>query len=488
MPSLPSEERTDVVDLAVVGAGPAGLSAAVAAADAGLRVAVLDLGDRVGGQYYRHGACATGPKDPGTHHHWSRFVRLRARFEAHVQAGRIDHLARHAVWSVDKLESFVVRATVDERRPVARIVKASKLVVATGAHDRHVPFPGWTLPGVMAAGGAQALLKGSRVVPGRRVVVAGTGPFLLAVADGLIAAGAEVPAVVEVNSPSGYARRPVAVAGAYRKIPEMFGYGARMIRHRVPYLVRSAITAAQGAGRLESVTVTRVDEGWRPVPGGERTIACDALAVGYGFIPQIELLLSLGSDSRLAPDGSLAITTDPDQRTSVDGVYAAGETAGIGGADVAELEGTLAGAAVVRDLTGAPALAEREARHLRVRRRRLRRFAYAMQEVHAIRDGWTGWLDETTVVCRCEEVSHGRIREAVCELGATSPRVVKLLSRPGMGWCQGRMCAMPTATITAGLLDRAVTQRDLEGLVHRTIAQPVPLAMLATAGEAEERA
>jgi bacterioferritin-associated ferredoxin len=129
----------------------------------------------------------------------------------------------------------------------------------------------------------------------------------------------------------------------------------------------------------------------------------------------------------------------------------------------------------------------RETRRLRARRKRLRRFAEAMKTVHPVRDGWTGWLDDSTVVCRCEEVAHARIREAVRELGATSPRVVKLMSRPGMGWCQGRVCGMPTATIVAELLGRTVTQQDLEGVAGRTISQPVPLAALAVAGEPGER-
>jgi NADPH-dependent 2,4-dienoyl-CoA reductase/sulfur reductase-like enzyme len=457
-----------------VGAGPAGLAAAVTVADAGRTVAVLDMGDRVGGQYYRHRSGKTS-----AHHNWRRFVHLRNRFEAHVRAGRIEHLAQHAVWSIDRLASFVVRATAGERERQSREVHAQMLVVATGAYDRQLPFPGWTLPGVMATGGVQALLKGSQVTAGRRVVVAGTGPFLLSVADGLLRAGVEVAAVVEANSPLGYTSHPWAVARAHEKIPEALGYGARLVRHRVPYLARHAVTAAHGDGRLEGVTISRIDDRWAPAVDGERSIRCDTLAIGYGFVPQIDLPLSLGCACQLGADGALAITVDGDGRTSVPGVYAAGETAGVGGADVAEIEGALAGAAVVHDLTGATALAERDTRRLRARRSRMRRFAEAMKAVHPVRDGWTGWLDDATCVCRCEEVTHARIREAVQELGATSPRAVKLMSRAGMGWCQGRICAIPTATITAELLGRGVTRRDLEDVARVTIAQPVPLSVLA---------
>jgi NADPH-dependent 2,4-dienoyl-CoA reductase/sulfur reductase-like enzyme len=473
VPSLPSERSAAAVDLAVVGAGPAGLAAAVTVADAGCTVAVLDLGDRVGGQYYRHGSGETV-----AHHNWRRFVDLRDRFEAHVRRGRIDHLAQHAVWSIDRRTSFVLRATAGEREREAREVDARTLVLATGAYDRHVPFPGWTLPGVMSAGGVQALLKGSQVAAGRRVVVAGTGPFLLSVADGLLGAGVEVAAVVEANSPLRYAGSSAAVARAYEKIPEVLGYSARLVRHRVPYLTRHAVTAAHGEGQLEGVTISRVDDRWSPKPGRERSIRCDTLAVGYGFVPQVDLPLSLGCACELGVDGSLTITVDAAGRTSVPCAYAAGETAGVGGADVAEIEGALAGAAVVRDLTGVASLTGRETRRLRARRKRMRRFAEVMKAVHPVRDGWTEWLDDATLVCRCEDVAHAQIREAVCELGATSPRAVKLVSRAGMGWCQGRICAIPTATITAELLGRPVTQRDLERVARLTIAQPVPLAVL----------
>lgn len=486
MPTSPSEDRAPSVDVAVVGAGPAGIAAAVSAADAGCTVAVLDLADRIGGQYYRHAAAELARTEPGVlHHGWPSFVRLRDRFEALLRAGRILHLARHAVWSVDRREGFVLRALEGERDRAGRTVHAAALIVATGAADRQLPFPGWTLPGVLAVGGAQALLKGSLVVAGRRVVVAGTGPFLLSVADGLLAAGAQVAAVVEANSPWRYARRLGAVAGGYGKVPEALGYGARLLRHRVPYLAQHGLTRAYGQGRVQGVVLSRLDDRWHPVRGTERRIECDTVAVGYGFTPQLDLLLPLGCRTATSPDGSLVVVVDDQQQTSVHGVYAAGETTGVGGADLARVEGALAGSAAAAALGHARRSDARMTRRLRARRARLRRFAAALQELHPVRDGWTSWLDDTTVVCRCEEVTCGRVREAVRDLGARDPRAVKLLARPGMGWCQGRICGAATATLTAVLCGRAVHQRDLEGLVERVVAQPVPLRVLAGIEDAD---
>lgn len=449
------------VELAVVGAGPAGLSAAVTAADAGLTVAVLDLAGQVLDR-----------------RSWPGGAGARRRFADHRQTGRVVHLARHAVTAVSRQDGvLLVRALAGERDPAGRVVRARTLLVATGAHDRQVPFPGWTLPGVFTAGGVQSLLKDG-VAAGRRVVVAGTGPFLLSVAAGLLAAGVEVAAVVEANGPWRYARHPRAVAGAAGRLPQALGYAARLARHRVPYLPRHAVVEACGEAGLRGVRVRRLDRGWRAA-GPARWIDADTLAVGYGFTPQLDLLLPLGCAATVTADGTLAAVVDGAQQTTVDGVYAAGETTGVGGAELAAIEGRLAAAAVVRRLRGADPLPPRQARRLRAGRSRQRRFAAALADVHPVRDGWTGWLADDTTVCRCEEVDCGRIRSAVRDLGAGDARTVKLLARPGMGWCQGRICGTAVAALVAQAAGRPVTEQDLAGLAHRVIAQPMPLGVLA---------
>lgn len=475
-----SSERVPTVDVAIVGAGPAGLAAAVAAADAGITVAVLDLAERIGGQYFRHSAAQAGAADGGPlHHDWRAFVALREGFERHL-GERIVYLPRHAVWSLHpELNGVTLRAVEGEGERLPRTVRARAAIVATGAHDRHVPFPGWTLPGVMAGGGAQALLKGSGVAPGRRAVVAGTGPFLLPVADGLAAAGVELAAVVETNGPWAMARHPRALPAAAAKVPEAFGYGRRLRRHGVPYRTRHAVIAAHGADRLEAVTVARIDAGWRVVAGSERRINCDLLTVGYGFTPQIELALAAGCEPAVGADGSLVIATDRDGRSSCRGVYAAGETTGIGGADLAIIEGTLCGAAVAVDL-GSVAPLRPQHHPLRLRARALRSFAAAMHETFAVRDGWQSWLDDDTLVCRCEEVTHASVRAALDELGAGDVRTVKLLARPGMGWCQGRICGAIVAGMVASHCGRSVTSEDLVAASSRVIGTPVPIAHLAT--------
>ncbi|MFJ8013221.1 NAD(P)/FAD-dependent oxidoreductase [Streptomyces sp. NPDC096339] len=475
MPTSPSEPEHRA-DLAVVGAGPAGLAAAVTAAELGLRVALLDAGELPGGQYYRHPAPGLGAARPeALHHGWAAFARREAALRAHVSAGRITYLPLHHVWTVvpgagagTEWNLHAVAGPED----TAASVRATAVLLATGAYERQLPFPGWTLPGVVGAGGAQAMLKAGLVLPGKRVVVAGSGPLLLAVAGSLSAAGATVPAVVEAGAYTAYAGHLPTLLRNPGKLAEAATFGGALARHHVRLLTRHAVTEAHGTDRVEAVTVTRLDRDWRPLPGTSRRIPCDALAVGHGLVPQLELATGLGCATRRSADGTVALDLDAEQRTSVPGVWSAGETGGIGGAQLALLEGELAARSIARTIAASLAHAPRGGQALRRltrSRARLRAFADAMAAAHRPGGGWTGWLPDDALACRCEEVPAGRIREAVDELGARDARTVKLLTRAGMGWCQGRMCG-PAVAALAG--EEPAPDR-------RPFSCPVPLRHLA---------
>ncbi|MFJ2863602.1 NAD(P)/FAD-dependent oxidoreductase [Kitasatospora sp. NPDC087314] len=456
-------------DLAVVGAGPAGLAAAVTAADLGLRCVLLDAGRDTGGQYYRHPAPGLGAARPDRlHHGWSVYTGLADRLAAHERAGRVRFRGGHQVWALERTtDGFAVHVTLGPEAADRTTVPARSVLLATGAYERQLPFPGWTLPGVVTAGGAQAMLKAGLVLPGRRIVVAGSGPLLLAAASSLVTAGAEVPAVVEATDYLGYARRPGVLAAVPAKLVEGAGHGGALLRHGVRLRPRSAVVEAHGTERVTAVTVARLDAEWRPVPGTERRIDCDAVAVGHGLLPQIDLATELGAATRTAPDGAVGLRVDARLRTTVPGLWSAGETNGVGGADLAIVEGELAAHAVA-DRVPKPALLRR--------RTRLRKFAELMAAAHRPGPGWTGWLRPDTDVCRCEEVPVARIREAVDELGAGDPRTVKLLTRAGMGWCQGRMCG-PAVACLAGPGE--------PGPDRRPLACPVPLSQLAAGPSGE---
>lgn len=459
--------------LAVVGAGPAGLAAALAAAARGVRVTLVDSADQAGGQFYRQPATALGARRPqALHHQWRTWERLRDGLDRHRAAGRIRHLTDHHVWCVERDSAsgaFAVHALLGPAQEDGVTVRADAVLLATGGYERVLPFPGWTLPGVVTAGGAQAMLKGGLVLPGRTAVVAGTGPLLLPVAAGLAAAGARVAALVESAGPAALLHRAPALAAQPGKLAEGAGYAARLLRHGVRTLTRHTVVAAHGTDRLEAVTVAALGRDGRPRPGGARRVRCDTLAVGHGMLPHTDLADTLGCTL-----SGTAVRVDAEQRTDVPGVWAAGEATGVGGAALALAEGHIAGRSAAARLHGtAPdprgwAAADRA-------RTRLRAFATALDAVYAPPAGWADGVPDDTVVCRCEEVTAGEVRGAVGSLGAGDLRTVKLLTRAGMGWCQGRMCAPAVAGLSGCPLTAG----------RRPFARPVPLGVLAALPEPE---
>ncbi|MFH8766465.1 NAD(P)/FAD-dependent oxidoreductase [Streptomyces althioticus] len=437
-------------ELAVIGAGPAGIAAALAAARRGTRVTLVDAAPAPGGQYFRQPAPGLGEGVP--QHDGRTWTRLRNA----LAASTVDVRPEHHVWCVERESGgLTVHALLGPEQRASVELCAHAVLLATGGYETVLPFPGWTLPGVVTAGGAQAMLKGGLVTPGGTVVVAGTGPLLLPVATGLAAAGVRVAALVESTHPARLPRHARALAG---KLPEAAGYAARLLRHRVPVLTRHTVVRAQGEDRLTGVTVAALDARGRVRPATERLLPCDALAVGHGMLPHTDLAVSLGC--RL--DGH-AVAVDAEQRTDVPGVWAAGEATGVGGAALALAEGHIAGRSVAARLRGttpdpdawAPAARGRTA-------------AAALHALHGTPSQWGEGVPDDTVICRCEEVTAGAVREALA-LGAGDIRTVKLLTRAGMGWCQGRMCAPGVAAVTGCPPAPA----------RRPFARPVPLGVLA---------
>ncbi|MGY1579312.1 FAD-dependent oxidoreductase [Streptomyces sp. MN13] len=461
-------EGTAEPRVAVIGAGPAGLAAALAAAARGVRVLLIDSGAEPGGQFYRQAAPALRASRPERlHHQWRTWERLRGGLAAHRAAGRITHLSERHVWSVERQPyghgGFVVHVLLGPAQEESEAVRADAVLLAAGGYEKVLPFPGWTLPGVVTAGGAQAMLKGGLVLPGRRVVVAGTGPLLLPVATGLAAAGAEVAALVESAAPGAFVRHARTLAAEPAKLVEGAGFAVRLARHRIRPMSGHMVVAAHGDQRVDSVTVAALDGEGRERPGSRRRIVCDALAVGHGMLPHTDLADALGC--RLA---GTAVHVDDEQRTDVPGVWAAGEATGVGGAALALAEGHIAGRSVAARLRGGVPDPRAWAPAARVRGR-LRRFSAALDTVYAPPAGWPELVTDETVVCRCEEVTAGAVREAVDVLGAGDLRTVKLLTRAGMGWCQGRMCGSGVAGVAGCEPDPA----------RRVPARPVPLGVLA---------
>jgi D-hydroxyproline dehydrogenase subunit alpha len=418
-----------VCDVAVVGAGPAGLAAAVAAGRAGADVVLIDAYGTPGGQIWRRRYDAGAETLPRVAQH---ALRALAGTTVRVLSGR-------SVWAAEPAGTLLLDG------PPWR-VEAKAIVLATGAYDRPVAFPGWTLPGVLTAGGAQALAKGQGVLPGRRVLLAGAGPFLLPVARQLASQGADVVAVAEATRRRDWLRLAPQMARHAGRLAAYAGYRTRVRRVTWGHVV----VRAEGDGRVESATLAACGRDWAPIPGTERTFAVDAVCTAYGFVPNTELARALGCE--LAGD---AVAHDAAMETSVPGVYVAGEVAGIGGAELATVEGEIAGRAAAG------------ARASSAGREKPADFARILGDLFDPRPGLAALATPDTVLCRCEDVTAGEVDAAVAA-GARTPAELKIVTRCGQGPCQGRVC------------ERLVAARLPAGgrYSSRAPVAPVPLAVL----------
>ena len=390
-------------DIIVIGAGPAGLAAAQAAAAHGAQVAVVDDNPLAGGQIWRGGP--ERQTDPRARQLWSE---LRA-------SANVDFLQQTRVLYAPEAGRLLVQTPT-----TSDTLHYGQLILATGARERLLPFPGWTLPCVTGAGGLQALAKGGYPLRGKRVVVAGSGPLLLAVAATLRDKGAHIVAIVEQASTPALARFGFGLLATPSKITQALRLAKQL--SGVPYLRDSYVRSAHGDSALQSVRVQR--------PGGREleTLQCDYLACGYGLLPNLELAQALGCATSQG-----VVEVDEWQHSSVPGVYCAGEGTGVGGVDLALAEGRIAGLAASGHVD--------QARKAFGRRARWKKFAARLARGFALRAELATLADDDTIVCRCEDVRHGELRTHTAWRGA------KLQTRCGMGPCQGRICGGATGIL-----------------------------------------
>jgi D-hydroxyproline dehydrogenase subunit alpha len=388
---MPDTSRFDVV---IVGAGPAGLSAALEASFATSSIAIVDKNQGPGGQIWRRDV--DGTVAPAASHYLDR---VPERATIVTRATVVDATSRQGRFTI-----------LLDRDGQTLALETGTIVLATGARELFLPFPGWTLPGVVGVGGLQALMKSGLDVRGKRVAIAGTGPLLMAVAATAAKKGAEVVAVVE-QAP----------------LTKMMKFGLRLVAH--PFIAADAlkyaqqlpagtmrlgswVSSAHGTERLSEITIQSA--------GNESRIECDYLACAYGLVPNLELPRLLGCVT-----GSAGVVVDENQATSVSGVFAAGECTGIGGVDKARAEGLIAGrSAVGRDTIV----------YIHHWLAAERKWGAILDQTFALRDEVMTLAGPDTIVCRCEDV---RLRDID---SASSARQAKLYSRAGMGACQGRVC------------------------------------------------
>jgi NADPH-dependent 2,4-dienoyl-CoA reductase/sulfur reductase-like enzyme len=398
-PQHAAHERCDIL---IIGAGPAGMAAALAAAPSGASITVVDDNAQPGGQIWRDGPQAALP----------------ALARQHREA-----LARHAnirLLNGTRVVGLGARSPADHA-PALLLEDADRgwtqhsqsIVLCTGARELLLPFPGWTLPGVTGAGALQALIKAGLGVRGQRIVIAGTGPLLLAAAATAKKAGATVVRVAE-QAPWG------ALAGFAAQLPRWPAKAVQALSLiDTTMRARAHVLEALGTGQVQSVRLRRGS-------AAEETIACDRLACGFGLVPNTQLGQLLGCALGGPLSGGQGLAVDADMRTSVPGVYAAGESTGFGGSERALVQGAIAGHAAAGQAPKAQALTTQLARW--------EGFAQALQATFGLDDALKTLARPDTLVCRCEDVPYAALAERQGWIDA------KLHTRCGMGACQGRIC------------------------------------------------
>jgi len=459
------------LELVVLGAGPGGLAAAVEAARAGVRVTVLDENPKPGGQIFRQfheGFQVTGPGRLG--HDYERGQKLLA--ELGTVRDQVEVLDNAVVWALSEGNEIAFYSGDDSYS-----VRYKKMIVAAGAYDRPVPFPGWTLPGVLTAGGAQSLVKTQRVLPGENFLLVGTGPLQLALANQIADAGGRVVAIAEAGRIDDWFGLIRGTLGQWQLLGDAVQYLYGVRQAKIPLWRNHIIVEARGQDQVEEAVVAEADKNWRPIAGTYKTLKVDTLCVGYGFVPSVELTRLAGCEHRYEPLlGGWIPLRDGHMQTTVPNVYAVGDCTGIAGSLVAKEQGRIAGLAASQSLGY---LTPKEAREgmapSRKRLAALERLRKVLDRISVPRPGLYELAKDDTIVCRCEEITLGEISAALAD-GATDIKEVKRMTRMGMGNCQGRMCGPALQEIIAR--EKGVLPGSVGFLNPRPPVRPIPLGAL----------
>lgn len=452
-------------DVIVLGAGPAGINAALAIADAGLRVAIIDENRAAGGQVYRAPALFD-PTDESAEAVTGHALRMA------LDNSSVQTFFGYAAWAVTA--DFQVDA-VGPAGPVSLSSRA--LIVAPGTTERVVPFEGWTTPGVIGLAAATILLKSQKVLPGKTTLIAGCGPLLAAVAAGTLKAGGTVTAIADLASPGDWGRALPAMLSRPDIMRQGVKWALAIRRAKVPLYTRHTLISVTPQGPQLRAVLAPCDHAGRPVTGERKSLLVDCVAVGHGLTPSTEITRLLRVKHRYARAlGGWVADTDEFGRTSRERLYVVGDGAGITGAAAALHHGSMAGLACVLALGASqPEPLKLALKSSKNQHARAARFGRSMARLMALRPGHIDSVKPETVVCRCEDVTRAEIN-AACIAGARDVNQLKAWTRCGMGPCQGRTCGDVAAELLAA---HHRIEREHTGIFSaRTPLRPVGVAAL----------
>ena len=456
----------------IVGGGPAGMAAAIELATHGVRCTLLEEAPRLGGVVYR------GPLRDGVSLEYlgprysEALKKLHGEFQRY--AGLIDVRLNHRVIGAEGFKALMLLNPDEQLREVAY----SHLVLAAGCHERSVPFPGWTLPGVILLGGLQLQIKSGAVKPPGPVVITGTGPLLPLVACQLHASGVAVAGVYEACAFGKIARESLALLNK----PQLFLDGLSMLAylklHRIPVRYGWGVVQANGEGELDIVTVAPYSSTWEPDLERAEQVPAQTLAVGYGFIPRTQLSQQMGLEHGFSDDGYLRAVSNAWQQSSQTHIHLAGDVGGIRGGEAAMLSGRMAALSILMqaDLLDSSTALEYRDRY-RAQLERIIRFRAAVDRYTQRGADQTTLPTADTVICRCEHATRADIDRAL-EQGVQDMASLKMRTRVSMGDCQGRMCV----GYCSDRLRQATGRADVGWLRPRFPIDPIPFSAFQNVG------
>lgn len=452
-------------DFVIIGTGPAGISAAVTAAKFGVEVTIIGEDPRIGGQIFRQ---IISPLQPQTHYVDTQNEKLFKNLNKELKKVHLQFLSKTIVWGIfdDK-----VIATDNKNHP---LIKAKRLLIAEGAYETPVAFPGWTLPGVMTLGGAQILLKSQGVIPQGKTLIAGTGPLLYYTVSQLIKNGTHVIGVLEASSFPQWMKWILRLWRSPDLLWKGIQYLALLKKHQIPIHYGHVVVRAEGNESLEKVIFARVDDYWEPQPGTEKTVDVDTLCLNFGFVPSTIFSHMAGCEHTCDPilRGWIPRITAR-YETSKKGIFVAGDCTGIGGVKKAVLEGEIVVTEIALQLGRiSKSTADKSLARLQKAISRRNWYQRFLRTIYAFRPGLIKLLTPETIICRCEEIDLRTILN-IMEEGVKNLDQIKRISRVGMGRCQGRFC-FPTLL---GILLKNFSPRKLnqEDFAARPPAKPIPL-------------
>lgn len=466
----------ETCDIAVIGGGPAGITAARVAASSGASVVLIDDAPSLGGHFFKE--LPSNFRSLARRRQQKKLEELKYLRETLSNSG-VRVLLGARVWGIFDEMGLTLGKQINPHRTNFQLqldaspqgissIRTRFLILSPGVYDRPVPFPGWELPGVVTPGAVQMQLEKQGLLPGQRVLVGGSGPLQLLVAAELVRHGVDVVAVIDTcGALEGVTQILAALGGLWSRMGEALESIVTLTSHGVPILFRHTVFRALGTPEtgVRGVVIGKVDDQGRPIPNSEREYQVDTICAAFGFIPSIAMTLHLGCTHHYDLDLQAFLPEhDGDLQTSVPGIYVAGDVTGAGGKPLAELQGQMAAISVLEKLGKMPEKqAANEHNQLGRAIRREKRFSRWLWHRYRVRPGLLELADDATLLCRCEAIRMGQFRDSL-KNGGKDLFGVKLRTRLGMGQCQGRYCVPNAALLISAHNRKPVAELDLPSI------------------------